>query len=138
MNHGKLAGIDYVSNNTPMKKPGDGLTREVAQQLGHYFKAQDYRFNLPLASVGTDFQQKVWQLLQFVHPGSTETYGGIAAKLGSGARAVGNACRRNPLPIVIPCHRIVAAGHIGGYAGHLDGKVHDRKYWLLAHEGYTL
>jgi methylated-DNA-[protein]-cysteine S-methyltransferase len=134
----KLAGIDFVSNRTPLQNPADGLSREVARQLDHYFKDSGFCFNLPLVPKGTDFQQKVWQVLQSVHCGSTDTYGGIAARLGSGARAVGNACRRNPLPIVIPCHRIVAASHIGGYAGHLDGQVHDRKCWLLAHEGYIL
>ncbi len=65
------------------------------------------------------------------------TYGGLATKLGSGARAVGNACRQNPISIIIPCHRVVAANGLGGYAGHTQGKVLDRKRWLLTHEGFS-
>ena len=81
---------------------------------------------------------RVWQALQKIPYGEVKTYGQLAKELKSSARAVGNACRANPIPIVIPCHRIVAVSGIGGYAGKTDGPVLERKRWLLAHEGIVL
>jgi methylated-DNA-[protein]-cysteine S-methyltransferase len=69
-----------------------------------------------------------------VKPGKPQSYGHLADKLGSSARAVGNACRRNPIPVVIPCHRVVARSGIGGFAGQTRGDMIDYKNWLLEHE----
>ena len=83
---------------------------------------------------GTPYQKKVWLALQQIPPGETKTYGDLANEINSNPRAIGNACRENPLPIIIPCHRIVAKNGIGGYAGKVDGNNIDIKQWLLKHE----
>ncbi len=84
---------------------------------------------------GTPFQRRVWRALQDIPPGQTRSYGELAARLGSGARAVGNACRRNPVPLIVPCHRVVGAHGPGGFSGQTGGAALQRKLWLLAHEG---
>ena len=91
-------------------------------------------------SVGTEFQQKVWQALLEIPVGETQTYGFLANKLNTSARAVGNACRQNHFPVIVPCHRVVSASGIGGYAGdtllNQQGQIHymQIKQWLLSHE----
>ncbi len=106
----------------------------LAEELAAYFRDGRHRFSLPLQLTGTAFQQRVWSLLRAIPPGRTRTYGEIAAELGSGARAVGNACRANPCPIVVPCHRVVGRADLGGFAGDTDGRLLRMKRWLLAHE----
>jgi methylated-DNA-[protein]-cysteine S-methyltransferase len=101
-------------------------------QLDDYFAGDRHSFDLPLAPVGTDFQHQVWHLLRHIPYGQTRSYGDLAQDLGlpGGARAVGAANGRNPLSIVVPCHRVIAAsGALTGYAGGID-----RKQWLLRHE----
>ncbi len=90
--------------------------------------------NLPLDPQGTVFQQRVWRELLKIPHGSTTTYGALAQKLGTGARAVGGACRCNPIPLLIPCHRVVAANGMGGFSGQTDGYWLEIKSWLLQHE----
>ena len=94
-------------------------------------------FDLPLAPEGTAFQRRVWAALGEIPFGATRTYGDVADAVGCrAARAIGQANRRNPIPIVIPCHRVLAAGGIGGYAGQAGaGARVDTKRWLLRHEG---
>lgn len=117
---------------SPTENPSHELSREVAAQLGAYFKGRLTQFDLPLAPAGTPFQARVWQAVAAIPFGKTARYGDIATDIGSGPRAVGNACGRNPIPIVIPCHRIVAAGRKpGGYSGHRGLTT---KTWLLDHE----
>ena len=108
------------------------LLREAERQLASYFAGQLQVFSLPLCTRGTPFQEKVWCALQKIPYGETRTYGELAAMIGqpTAARAVGGANHRNPLAIIIPCHRVVAAhGGLGGYGGGLDNKP-----WLLARE----
>lgn len=109
----------------------------VLMALARYFMGKDLRFFLPLDLVtGTDFQQKVWQALQEIPAGQTWSYGQLARHVDAPAavRAVGAAVGRNPLSIIIPCHRVIGQnGSLTGYAGGLD-----RKRWLLAHEGADL
>ncbi|MBT8127262.1 MAG: methylated-DNA--[protein]-cysteine S-methyltransferase, partial [Gammaproteobacteria bacterium] len=95
-------------------------------------------FDLPCALQGTPFQQKVWNELKKIPCGTVITYGELANKLGTSARAIGNACRKNPIPLVIPCHRVVAANGIGGYSGDTNGAWLRIKSWLLRHEGVTI
>ncbi|MET0964601.1 MAG: methylated-DNA--[protein]-cysteine S-methyltransferase, partial [Noviherbaspirillum sp.] len=97
----------------------------------------DFRFELPLATVGTGFQQRVWSAIAAIPRGSVRTYGGIARLLGSAPRAVGQACGANWFPLVVPCHRVVAAGGLGGFSNSDDaaGFHLGVKRWLLAHEG---
>ncbi len=104
----------------------DPVLAAARDQLTEYFSGRRTRFDLPLAPAGSDFQKRVWALLQDIEFGSTATYGDLASRLGStgaAARAVGLANGANPIPIVIPCHRVVGAnGNLTGYAGGLDRK----------------
>jgi methylated-DNA-[protein]-cysteine S-methyltransferase len=99
---------------------------ETARQLGAYFERDLKEFDVPLAPVGSDFQQRVWEQLQLIGYGETASYGQVARRLGlsnAASRAVGLANGRNPIPIVIPCHRVIGAdGTLTGYAGGLDRK----------------
>ena len=103
----------------------DALLLEAAAQLRAYFAGELERFELPLSQGGTDFQRRVWSAVAAIPYGETTTYAALAAGLGSplACRAVGAANGRNPLPIVVPCHRVLgAAGGLTGYGGGLDRK----------------
>ena len=90
---------------------------------------------LPLKAVGTPYQQKIWETLRQIPVGQVWRYSDISRQLQSSARAVGGACRRNPIPVIVPCHRVVAASGLGGFSGTTSGAMMDVKRWLLAHEG---
>ena len=110
-----------------------GLLRRASQYIEAYFAGDLKIFDLPLAPEGTAFQKRVYAAMQRIPFGGTRRYGELAAELGSAARAVGAACGSNPLPIVIPCHRVVAAGKgLGGFSG---GTGVSTTTWLLNHEG---
>lgn len=101
------------------------LLEQAAAELAAYFAGQLRTFTVPLAPMGTDFQQRVWAALREIPYGGTATYGEIAARVGNprACRAVGQANNRNPIPILIPCHRVIGAGgQLTGYAGGLDVK----------------
>lgn len=101
------------------------LIDQCKTELEEYFSGQRREFTLPLRPQGTAFQEKIWALLREIPYGQTATYGALARKAGSpkGARAVGMACNRNPIAILIPCHRVVGStGGLTGYAGGLDFK----------------
>ncbi len=138
MERGQLCRIGFLSDETALQAAEDKPAAQVAAQLQHSFTQADWHFSLPLQPAGTAFQQKVWWQLQQIPMGEVRTYGEIARALGSGPRAVGNACRNNPLPVVVPCHRVVAANGPGGFAGQTWGRNISIKGWLLAHEGVTL
>ena len=110
----------------------------VREQLMAYFEDGSYAFELPLDLQGTAFQIRVWEALREISPGCTVTYGALAGQLGTGARAIGGACRANPCPIVVPCHRVVAGRVLGGFAGDSSGRKLAVKRWLLRHEGALL
>ncbi len=111
--------------------------KKVTQQLNNYFESAEFQFDLSLLQTGTEHQLKVWNVLCQIPSGSVLTYGQLAKKIGSSARAIGNACRNNPLPIVVPCHRIVAASDIGGFSGAQQGVLLEIKRNLLNHEGLS-
>jgi methylated-DNA-[protein]-cysteine S-methyltransferase len=116
----------------PSCEPNDKPFREAKQQLKAYFAGKLRRFELELKGVGTPFQTKVWQALCNIPFGETESYGGLARRIGNAnaSRAVGLANGRNPIGIIVPCHRVVgASGALTGYGGGLE-----RKQWLLTHE----
>jgi methylated-DNA-[protein]-cysteine S-methyltransferase len=116
----------------------DALGWRIAEQLRDYFAGKRRDFDLPLAPDGTEFQRRVWDALRTIPFGETRTYGDVSAQVGipRGSQAIGQANRRNRIPIVIPCHRVLAAGGIGGYSGDgPTGKKVDTKRWLLRHEG---
>jgi methylated-DNA-[protein]-cysteine S-methyltransferase len=106
----------------------------VAAAFAAYFDQADRPIGLPVALAGTPFQQRVWQAIAAIPAGSTRTYGELAEALGSGPRAVGGACRANPCPLVVPCHRVVGRHGLGGFAGDRDGRLLAIKAWLLRHE----
>ncbi len=110
----------------------DGTFREARAQLRDYFAGTRTTFDLPLRGTGTPFQERVWRGLCAIPFGQTETYGALARRLGdaNASRAVGMANGRNPISIIVPCHRVVGAnGALTGYGGGLE-----RKQWLLEHE----
>ena len=132
----RLRAIEYLGNDVLLKPGRNRAARRVAEVLEAYFHDGQAVLDLPpLQLEGTEFQRRVWQALCEIPPGGTLTYGGLAERLGSGARAIGGACRENPVPILVPCHRVVGKADSGGYSGHTRGPMLARKYWLLAHEG---
>ncbi len=128
-----LPGHRRAPGTAPVRRDAGGVIDRAAAQLDEYFAGDRMAFDLPLATAGSPVQERVWAALRAVPYGTTTTYGRIAADLGMGpgsARAVGSANARNPLSIVVPCHRVVgAAGALTGYAGGLEAK---RR--LLTHE----
>lgn len=114
----------------------NALTTKTKHQLHGYFTGQRQRFDLPLAASGTDFQQQVWRALAGVEYGQTCSYGAIAKKIKNpkAVRAVGAANGKNPLSIVVPCHRVIGAN--GSLVGYASGN--QRKAWLLNHEAKSL
>ncbi len=119
----------------PQPEPGHPLAGQAARALERWLQGRgEWPRELPLAPTGTPFQQRVWRALREIAPGQRLTYGELAARLGTSARAVGNACRANPLPLLVPCHRVVAANGLGGFAGEREGTRLEIKRWLLEHE----
>jgi len=117
------------------------FAKKIRNELESYFNRSDSQFSVLCdLSAGTEFQQKVWQSLLDIPMGETQTYGFLAKKINTSARAVGNACRHNLFPVIIPCHRVVSATGIGGYAGdtqlNQQGQINymQIKQWLLSHE----
>lgn len=106
----------------------------LVSRIEAFFSFPQSLIDLPYVLQGTSFQRRVWQALCKIPLGKTCTYGELADKLNTSARAIGMACRTNPLPIVIPCHRVVSASGLGGYCGHTEGGKLAVKQWLLAHE----
>ena len=127
---GKIISLDWGAVDGGEETP---LLAEAARQLEAYFDGELTRFDLPLDPQGTAFQKKLWMALKTIPYGSTLTYGELASRIDSAPRAIGGACGRNPIPIIIPCHRVLAAGgRMGGYSGH-EGT--DTKEFLLRLEG---
>ncbi len=130
-----LTGIDFLAPGSKPLAPRTALARMACEQLNAYFDNPGFRFTLPLAFTGTSHQTRVWQAMRTIPCGKVRSYGDVAAQLHSSPLAVGQACGANPIPIVIPCHRIVGKSGIGGFANQRDGYLLDIKRWLLAHEG---
>lgn len=103
-------------------------------ELGKHWQNPSMPVAVKLLAQGTPFQNKVWQTLNQIPFGCTQTYSGIAKKLSSAARAVGGACRKNPFPLLIPCHRVVSVSGPGGYSGYTEGQLMAIKTALLAYE----
>jgi len=133
-NEDEITGIEYLEPRAEVA-PNSLLAKEAVRQLRAWLKDPQYVFSLPLAPAGTPFQRRVWAGIAAIPAGQTRQYGEVAADIGSGPRAVGNACGANPYPIVVPCHRVVAAGGgLGGFGRNRGGFLLDVKRWLLAHE----
>jgi len=132
---GVLTEIVFLPKAGGALAPQDRLAARACAQIERYLDDAEFRFDLPLATLGTPFQRRVWAKIAAIGPGRTRRYGEIARELRSAPRAVGQACGENRFPLVIPCHRVVAAGGIGGFAHHGGGFHLSVKRWLLAHEG---
>jgi methylated-DNA-[protein]-cysteine S-methyltransferase len=129
-----LVDISFLDKSAPLLPPRTTQARKISRALRSYFTNPKVSFRLPLKLSGTAFQQRVWRALRRIPAGRTLSYGVLARKLDTSARAVGNACRANPIPIVIPCHRVVASNGMGGFMGKRSGSPLNLKHWLLAHE----
>jgi methylated-DNA-[protein]-cysteine S-methyltransferase len=132
-----LVGVEYLGAEGKRLVPQDAVARETCAQIAAYLADPTHCFDLPYVLEGSPFQCGVWRAIAAIPSGTTRTYGELAAELRSAARAVGGACGSNPVPLVVPCHRVVAAG------GRIGGFMHSRargplsiKQWLLAHEGW--
>lgn len=129
-----ITEIAYLEPRAEVR-PTRPLAREAVRQLREYLKDASFEFGLPLAPAGTPFQRRVWRQIAAIPRGQTRTYGELAHALASAPRPVGGACGANPYPLVIPCHRVVAAGGgLGGFSRQRGGFLLDVKRWLLAHE----
>ncbi|MGG7054817.1 methylated-DNA--[protein]-cysteine S-methyltransferase [Nitrosomonas sp. ANs5] len=130
-----LTDVDYLPLNIPALEPASLFAAEVCRQLLAYLHNPRFVFDLSLHIGGTPHQQRVWQCIQAIPPGSTCSYAEIAHELHSAPRAVGQACGANRLPIIIPCHRVIAKnGKLGGFMHASDGMPLTIKQWLLQHE----
>ncbi len=132
---GMLAEITFLPKSGGAFAPRDRLAARACALIECYLEDSGFCFDLPIASRGTPFQRRVWRKIAAIGPGRTRSYGEIARELGSSPRAVGQACGANPVPLVVPCHRVLAAGGLGGFAHHQGGFHLSVKRWLLAHEG---
>lgn len=138
--HGHITNLDWASSIGPLDRHGGNgrrgddtpLLNRAVHQLNAYFYCGLRTFDLPVAPAGTPFQKAVWKQMQAIPYGEARTYGEIAKWLRSAARAVGVACGRNPIPIIIPCHRVMGAKGLTGFSGR--GGV-ETKVALLRHEG---
>ena len=125
-------GQKYYPDAEELGERDDTIAASAVAELAEYFAGTRAAFSVPTAASGTDFQRRVWAALTGIPAGQTRTYGEIAGQLGrpGASRAVGAATGRNPISIIVPCHRLVgASGAMTGYAGGVA-----RKVWLLAHE----
>lgn len=130
----RLIDLQFLASKHALKSPRDRFTRRVCRSLQQYLADPRYPLRLPLALKGSIHQRRVWRLLTQIPCGEVQTYGDIARKARSSPRAVGAACRSNPVAIVVPCHRVVAQNEIGGFMGRRSGAALAIKRWLLAHE----
>jgi methylated-DNA-[protein]-cysteine S-methyltransferase len=126
--------IKYLPPSHPLIEAKTDLAKEAARQLEQYRENPDTRFDLPVVVEGSALERGVWDAMRAIPRGRTRTYGDIGRELGADPRAIGQACGDNRLPLVIPCHRVVAANGLGGFAHATSGYLMEVKRWLLAHE----
>jgi methylated-DNA-[protein]-cysteine S-methyltransferase len=131
---GFVVALKYLPPSVETLAPRNTLAERAARQLEGYRENPDAPFDLPLFVEGTAFERGVWDAMCAIPRGCTRTYGEIARELGGEARDVGQACGENRLPVVIPCHRVVAADGIGGFGHATGGYLLEAKRWLLMHE----
>ncbi len=133
-NEHAITRIDFLPPGTQTRTPNTPIAKKAVRELSTYLTHPNHTPNLPLAPAGSAFQQRVWAQIRAIPKGQTRTYGELARALASAPRAIGKACGANPYPLVIPCHRVVSAHTIGGFANARDGYLLQTKQWLLAHE----
>lgn len=132
--NGSLRALHWADTLPPWAVLLEG---EWRQRLDAYFAGNLRHFDHPVSPHGTAFQQRVWQAIATIPYGHTASYGDIARLIGSAPRAVGQACGKNPLPIIVPCHRVVGRHGLGGFSFGDEEQSLSVKRWLLQHEGAT-
>ena len=130
---GRVVALQFLPPQ-PARAAPSALGADAAAQVEQYFMDPDYRFELPLRIEGTPFQRRVWDAIATIPRGQTRRYGELAAELDVPARAVGQACGDNRFPLIIPCHRVIGAASLGGFAHARSGFALSVKRWLLEHE----
>lgn len=134
----EVTTIEYLAPR-PNLAPTNPLAAETVRQILAYLADPVFEFGLPLRPAGTFFQRRVWAEIARIPLGQTLSYGQVAKNIRNAPRAVGQACGRNPYPLIVPCHRVIASGGgLGGFSQHGDGFLLDIKRWLLQHEGCHL
>lgn len=128
--------IDFLPQTMAPLTPQDALAEKTCQQLMRYLDDPEFELDLPFQFQGTAFQQKVWRAICTIPPKKVKTYGELAKSLQTAPRALGGACGANLLPLIIPCHRVVASNGIGGFAKNDQGFYLNIKRWLLQHEAH--
>ena len=131
-----LVKVDLLGQPLPEKSSSIPFVQQTARQIIEYLDNPQAPLDIPFAVKGTHFQKRVWRAIATIPPGETWTYGELADKVSSGPRAVANVCGANHVPLVIPCHRVVAKSGLGGF---MQGKENGLavKQWLLDHEKKT-
>jgi len=130
-----VTGLRYLPRSTPWAAPRDRVAERACREIERYLADPGYRFTVPYRLDGTSFQRRVWREIEKLYPIKTTSYGDIARCLHSAARAVGGACGANPVPLIVPCHRVLAAHGLGGFMGGKEAFPLSVKRWLLRHEG---
>lgn len=129
-----VTNLRYLPGDVAPSRPTNSLARDVLRQIERYLVEPGFVFDLPLEIDGSDFRKRVWKVMCEIPAGKTLTYGEVAERIGSAPRAVGGACGDNRIPLIIPCHRIVARNGIGGFMHTTGDEELGIKRWLLAHE----
>ena len=131
-----VTSVRYLPHSTAQIAPQDRVAERTCREVERYLADPGYLFTVPYCLDGTPFQCRVWREIEKLCPKKTITYGVMAQRLRSGPRAVGGACGANPIPLIVPCHRVLAAGGgLGGFMGGKDPFPLSVKRWLLRHEG---
>lgn len=134
-----VLALHFLPVTVEAKSPQVNTIAHLATvQLMHYLDRPTFKFDLPIRLAGSKHQLDVWHAMQKISAGHTKTYGEIATAIASSPRAVGTACGQNPLPVIVPCHRITAAKGLGGFMGGKQDDPLTIKRWLLTHEGALL
>lgn len=131
-----LVSVDFLEDTAELREPLSPFLRAAVSRLRAYFRNGGTNFDLALSAAGTAYQRSVWKALAAIPPGQVQTYAQLARQVGGSARSVAAACKANPWPIIVPCHRIVAKDGLGGYCGTTKGEALENKRWLLRHEGW--
>lgn len=134
-NDGALTRIVFLGERASLRAPKSALLCEVQTQLDRYFINPEHRFTVPYRLSGSDYRLRVWEQISRIPLGAVQSYAQIASAIHSAPRAVGGACGANPLPLIVPCHRVVASQGLGGFNArrdHCDWSWIKR--WLLTHE----
>lgn len=130
----EILGLQFLPPR-PEQAPTNALAAEAVRQLRAYLIDADFVLSLPLRPAGTRFQRRVWEEIARIPKRQTKSYGELARAMKSAPRAVGQACGANPYPVVVPCHRVIAAdGGLGGFARQGGEFFLEVKRWLLSHE----